>query len=241
MVALTVAALLMSGCSRAQETTPPAAPRVVTAQEAQLLATTRFRNFDAGSRSVTATIPVRGQQVRVDGFIDYATHTGYATASGPDFPPQLLRWNLRVVAVHAAAAGQTSAPTLPMPKDGWQTRNLDPTRSSLDTVLLVVANLGLDRPENPLLLQQGGALWLSEQDLAGRRLTVFAAPPTDKPNSTSASVDPNASGLRLWLDPTGLMYRAQVRVETGWVDVNFGDAAGRRLPTLSHTPPPGGS
>ena len=231
----------MTGCSGAQEATPPAGPRVVTTQEAQLLATTRFRNFDAGSRSVTATIPVRGQQVHVDGVIDYATHTGYATASGPDFPPQLLRWNLGVIAVHAAVAGQTSAPTLPMPKDGWQTRNLDPTRSSLDTVLLVIADLGLDRPENPLLLQQDGALWLGEQDLAGRRLTVFAAPPSDKPSSRSDSVDPNASGLRLWLDPTGLMYRAQVRVETGWVDVGLGDAAGSRLPALPRPSRSGGS
>ena len=227
-VTLVVAAAL-AACSPSQPSAP-ASPRPLTTEEGQRLATTRFLNYNAGSRSIRATVPVGNQSVQLDGWVDYTAHTGYATATGPDFSPQLLRWNLGTVALRPGSAAQTAAPGLPMPTGGWHTRTLDPQRSDLDTVLLVVNRLGSDRPENPLLLQQEGALWMAAQDLDGTPITIFAAPPSDRP--ASAAPDPDASGLRLWVDGSGLLHRAQVRTSTGWVDVDFGSAAGVSLPPL---------
>ncbi len=131
-----------------------------------MLASSRFRNYDEGSRAVDTTVTIDGQQVDLDGWIDFETHTGYAVATGSGFAPQLVRWNLGSVARRDAPAGVGEQPPLPMPAAGWQTRGIAPSESDLDAVLLVTANLGLDRPENPLLLEQGGALWLREATLA---------------------------------------------------------------------------
>ncbi len=146
-----------------------------------MLATTLFRNYDAGSRSLHTQVAVNAQNVRLDGWIDYRTHTGYALATGVGFAPQLLRWNLRQVGVRPATTTATTQPPLPMPRGRWQTRAIDPTRSDLDTVLGVVAGLAQDRPENPLLLQQAGALWLGREKLGDREVTEYAAPPSDTP------------------------------------------------------------
>ena len=59
----------------------------MTAEEAQLLATTRFLNYNAVSRSVDTTIGVRGQQVQVTGWVDFTTHTGYAAPTAPASRP----------------------------------------------------------------------------------------------------------------------------------------------------------
>ncbi len=233
-IALAVLAFYaVAACGAGQPSAPVPTPRPVTAEEAQLLAIARFRNYDAGSRSVTARVPLRQQQVRLEGRVDYSSETGYATATGAGFAPQLLRWSPETVAIRPAPAQQAAAPSPPMPTTGWQTRAMDPSRSDLDTVLLVISRLGSDRPENPLLLQQGGALWLGEQDVDGQHLVIFASPPTDKPQASPGSTDPEASGLRLWLDSTGLIRRAQVRTSSGWVDVDFGDGHGVRLPELT--------
>ena len=230
-----VALLLVFGAGCSPDTPDtPAGPRPVTAEEAQLLAATRFLNYNAVSRSVGTTIGARGQQVQVTGWVDFTTHTGYATANGAGFAPQLLRWNLGTVAVQPGSPSSTAEPGMPMPTSGWQSRTMDPERSDLDLVLLVISNLGLDRPENPLLLQQGGALWLGTEQVDGHELTQYAAPPTDQAASTSpqTSVDPGASGLRLWIDEVGRLHRADIRVSSGWVTVTFGDGRGTSLPAL---------
>ena len=175
--------VMLLGCS--QQPAQPAEPRPVTAEEAQLLATTRFLNYNAGSRSVSADIPVGNQRVHVAGLVDYTTHTGYGTATGQGFAPQLLRWNLGTVAVQPAPAGSAAGPPEPMPTAGWQARTMDPERSDLDLVLLVTSQLGLDRPENPLLLQQGGALWLGTE-----RSTVKSSPTMPRRRRTSRPARP---------------------------------------------------
>ena len=233
LAGLAVVALSATGCgggASPPSTPASASPRPVSTEEAQVLATTLFRNYDAGSRSVRTQVAANTQNVRLDGWIDYRTHTGYALATGLGFAPQLLRWNLRQVGLRPATATATTQPPLPMPVGGWQTRAIDPTRSALDTVLGVVAGLAQDRPENPLLLQQGGALWLAREKLGDREVTEYAAPPSDK--RATGPVRADDSGLRLWIDATGLMHRAQIRTGEEWAYVDFGDAAGVSLPRL---------
>ncbi|WP_162794475.1 hypothetical protein [Nocardioides houyundeii] len=234
LVVLALLVLGAAGCRDGAESTGDAPrapePRPVTAGEAQVLATTMFRNYDAGSRSLRTTVPVGEQRVRLQGWVDYRTHTGYALATGADFAPQLVRWNLRQVGLTPAPAGTTDAPPLPMPKVGWQTRPVDTARSVLDAVLVVIAGLAQDRPENPLLLAQNGALWLGGDELNGDEVTGYAAPPSDE--QAEGPVDSDDSGLRLWVDDTGLAHRAQVRTGDDWAQVDLGDADGVSLPRL---------
>ena len=71
-------------------------------------------------------------------------------------------------------------------------------------------DLGSDRPENPLLLQQDGAQWLRSDSVDGAPVDVF-----------TATADGNA---RYWVDHDGLMQRAEVLVGGDWDTVDLGDA-----------------
>ena len=113
----------------------------------------------------------------------------------------------------------------------WQIQTLDPTASGLDALLAAISALGSDRPDNPLLLQQSGALWLREDEVDGTPVTVFAAPPSDEP------VDAGIAGralrddatLRLWVGGDGLLLRAEVKLNNAWSVVDFPDTAAPRL------------
>ena len=240
LAAVAVVVLGAAGCgggggSGADEPAPSAPdPRPVTASEAQLLATTLFRNYDAGSRAVEATIPVNAQTVHLRGWVDYRTHTGYALATGADFAPQLLRWNLRQIGLAPVDTQATGTPPLPMPRVRWQTRSMDTSTSVLDMVLVVVAGLAKDRPENPLLLTQGGAMWLGDDELDGEEVTGYAAPPSNR--RAEDPVESDDSGLRLWVDSHGVVLRVQVRTGDDWAQVDLGDADGVSLPRLPAVP-----
>jgi hypothetical protein len=84
----------------------------------------------------------------------------------------------------------------------------------------VLAGLGADRPENPLLIRQGGALWLRE-DTAGRQeVTVFAGPADQQTDGA----DPDAAGIHYWVDQSGLAHRVDVRLGEQWAEINLEDA-----------------
>ena len=122
-------------------------------------------------------------------------------------------------------------PPLPIPgadDPTWLSRAIDASASALDRRLVLIGSLGSDRPENPLLLQQTGALWLGEDEVDGTAVTVFAAPPSDEV-AEPGSVDADTSPLRLWVTADALLLRAQTRVDGAWQDVDFGTAAGPDL------------
>jgi hypothetical protein len=229
------AILLLTGCSGPGATTEASTPdaRPVTTEESQVLATMRFRNFDAGARSIDFALADDGE-VRFRGWFDYGSGTGYgslAHESGTD----LLLWNAEFVAVHPHPSDSGEAP-LPIPETGtleesWDGGPLRPGDSRRDAVLAIVGSLGADRPENPLLLQQAGALWLDEQTVDGVDLTVFAGPPSDDALDPGESADPDAATTRFWVDPTGLAVRVDVRLggEESWTELNLGDADGVRI------------
>lgn len=244
---LAVTLLVAAGCAPGGggEPEPAAGPRPVTVAESELLASVRFRNFDAGSRAIRATYPEQGHEVKVVGWFDYTTHTGYALVSTDGLPSDRIAWNGKVVAV-------TEGTRLGMPLrslEGWQAGLLDPRTSPLAVVLTVVAQLGADRRENPLLIRQGGALWLREDTTDDDRpVTVFAGPtsvpreddaradrgnrPDDGTNEPGGdpgagepvggdAVDPEAAGVRYWVDAGGLVHRLDVRLGEEWARITM--------------------
>jgi hypothetical protein len=216
LVAMTL--LLTTACSGDAE---PAAARAsavrpVTVAESERLASVRFRNFDAGSRKVTATYSDQGHEVALEGWYDYTTHTGYGLVSADGVPSDRVVWDGRVLAT--TAGDHLGEPVTSL--GGWQAGRLDARTSPLAVVLTVLAGLGADRPENPLLIRQGGALWLRE-DTAGRQdVTVFAGPADQQTDGA----DPDAAGIHYWVDQSGLAHRVDVRLGEQWAEINLEDA-----------------
>lgn len=215
LVAVTL--LLTTACSGgAEPAAAESAVRPVTVAESERLASVRFRNFDAGSRKVTATYTDQGHEVALEGWYDYTTHTGYGLVSADGVPSDRVVWDGRILAT--TAGDHLGEPVTSL--EGWQAGRLDAGTSPLAVVLTVLAGLGADRPENPLLIRQGGALWLREDTAGEQEVTVFAGP-TDQQTDTG---DPDAAGLHYWVDQSGLAHRVDVRLGKEWAEVTLEDA-----------------
>ena len=220
----------LAGCS--SDPAPAAEqPRPVTTEESQLLATVRFNNFDAGSRPFRAELTEKGTDLHLQGWIDYALacrlRAGHRLVH-----PQALLWNGRTVGVHDSEPDADGNPVLPIldPADqAWVSHPLDASTSRLDALLITLGGLGSDRPDNPVLLQQAGAMWLRTDTVDGTPVTVFAGPPSDKPLDGTTKVTADTSPLRLWVDAAALLRRAEVRLGSDWVTADFPDAQAPRL------------
>ena len=230
-IAALLALLLAVGCT-AEQWHP------VTSEESERLAIARFNNFDAGTRPFTSSMTLSGITLTFQGWVDYANHIGYASVTGDPAGAQALVWNESMVAIRTAEPDADGNPALPLetPSEaaGWQIRGIELGASALDSFLLFVKELGLDRPENPLLLQQAGALWLGEEkiEIGGEKVavTVFAAPESEGalgPDDPQPS--PEAATVRLFLDDANLIRRVEALLGAEWVTVDFGTAPGPEL------------
>ena len=132
------------------------------------------------------------------------------------------------------ADGNPVLPILDPADQAWVSHPLDAASSRLDALLITLGGLGSDRPDNPVLLQQAGAMWLRTDTVDGTPVTVFAAPPSDKPLDGTTKVTADTSPLRLWVDAVALLRRAEVRLGSDWVTADFPDAGAPRL-TLPKT------
>jgi hypothetical protein len=226
------AALVAAACSGGREpdrsatTSTEAEPRAITATEAERLAVVRFRNYDAGTRSVHAAYDDDGHDVELEGHFDYTTHTGYAIVSIDGTRSDAIVWDGRTVAI-APDDCDCRAGEPPSTVAGWTPGTLDATRSKLESLLAVLAMLGADRPENPLLLAESGAQWLRDDSVAGEPVTVFAGPPADG----------GSAGLRYWIDDTGLALRIEARLGDVWATIDLGDGVGVTIAPLPATQP----
>lgn len=231
-------AVALAGC--AAEPDDPGAARPVTTEESQLLAIARFNNFDAGSRPFHGSVQERGVDLRLQGWVDYSAGLGFAATTG-DFPAQALLWTSSEIGVASAEPDAAGNPVLPMPALSDPAVSLDTLNaeaSRLDALLAVISGLGADRPDNPLLLQQAGALWLRADIINDSPVTVFATPPSDNPrDASSPPLDADTSPLRLWVDARGLLLRAEVRLGDAWTTVDFPDEQGQPLALPGETAP----
>lgn len=225
---LLVAALVLTACSPAVATWHP-----VTTEESQLLAITRSRNAEIGTRPFTMTSSVQQQDLSVTGWFDFAAGTGYASVTGDGFEPQTMLWDHTAVALWAQNPPSAGFPALPAAgptSDDWQARDLDATTSTLDAVLLTFTLLGSDRPDNPLLLQQAGALWLGTEEIDGTTVQVFSSPPSDNPlGPTDTAPTPETATVKLSVDADGVMRRAELLAGNTWTTINFGMDPGPSL------------
>lgn len=226
VIGLLAGLLALTACAAGEPDSAEPTPRPVTTAESQLLAITRFLNFDAGSRAFSTTVRTSGTDVALTGWIDFVAQAGYAQAR-TDSGDDALLWTPTTAGIIPQPPDAAGYPTLPIPPfddAAWTSRALDAEASALDALLLTIGSLGSDRPDNPLLVQQTGAMWLRDDDIDGTPVAVFAAPPSDEPmDADDPPITADTSPLRLWLDSDGLMRRAEVRLSDGWVTVDMPD------------------
>ena len=225
---LLTAALLTVGLAACAPGTPDAAPTAtgLSSEQAERLAVSRFRNFDAGVRSVTVEIPgTTSGTLEVTGWFDYAAVAGYASVTVDGDPAGLIWWSHDTIATRS---GEVDA-ALPAPVDEWQSGPLDASSTPLANALALVAALGADRPENPQLLAQSDALFLRDDEVDGGKVEVFAGPSSDEAGADSTPLE-NRS--HYWVDATGLLLRFDApNGSADRMSVNFGDGAGTTIPT----------
>lgn len=234
--------LLLTGCTGGDPGTPNGTttsasadgPRNLSQTDAERLGVLRFRNFDAGVRSIDVRIPASGTSpaLRVVGWIDFVAHTGYASVSeGPDdlaVVTGYVAWTGDAIALQPAQVGTEpgEAPALPIEHNGWSAAPLDPEQSILTSTLSLLLSLGSDRPENSSLLLQSDAAWLRTETVDGTAVDVFAGPSGALPGETAADADEQFSDrLQYWLDSTGLALRVDLPAGETPTTVLLGDPA----------------
>lgn len=235
-VLLTVLALVaLTACTGAAEEPDP---RPLTTDEAQWLALMRFRNFDAGTRSVDFEVSDGGLTFVVDAQVDFTGSVGYGMVTDPGGTETLLLgWGAAGIATRPWSEAGLPRPA-PAIDEEWTISDLRPEQSRLHAVLAIVLELGNDRPDNALLLQQTDARWLREDVITTTEgdqveVIVVAGPTSDAVYDPSSGMpdDGSAATVRYWLDDTGLVHRVQVRLGGGgqWTTLDLGVGSGTGL------------
>lgn len=187
----------------------PSGPRAVTSDEANRLAITRFRNYEAHGRAVTITVPGTAGELIVTGSVDYRGKLGYGVVHGTGRNTSsdgLIEWTATSAFVHPMANTPAHAPASP-PRSGWYGRPLQSSGTSLDSALAIALNLGSDRPDNAELLPQNGAAWWGRDRVDGHRVDVMTGPSSRDRSGTAGNV-------RYWVGSDGTMYRVHVNVRS---------------------------
>lgn len=185
----------------------PSGPRALTADEADRLAMTRFRNYEAHGRAVTITVPGTAGGLTVTGSVDYRGKVGYGVVHGTGRETSsdgLIQWTAASVFVRPMANAPAHAPASP-PRAGWYGRPLQSSGSSLDSSLAIALSLGSDRPDNAQLMPQNGAAWWGRDQVDGHRVDVMTGPSSRDRSGT-------ANRVRYWVGSDGTMYRVRVSV-----------------------------
>lgn len=213
-----------------------AGPRPLTQAEAERLGVVRFRNYDAGVRSIDVAVPASsdGPAVRLTGWADLATHSGYALAAeGPASIATvtgMVAWaadGVTRLGVHGAPtdAAPGDAPPLPVPGEDWQVAPVTDDGRGVVEAVRVLQQLGADRPENASLLMQSDAAWLRSDTVAGTSVDVFVGPSPTTSGGAASSL-PVEQRMQYWLDATGLALRIDLPSGT---TVRFADGGASSL------------
>jgi hypothetical protein len=233
--ALTTALIVgITACSPAEEE-----PRKLSTAEAELLSSARFHNFDEGTRRVDLTITESGSTISVEGYYDFVAHAGIAqvTADGSSTPSaaetDYVWWTPQAVGevVIGEPAPDWDAGVPEISSDwSWQFFELDSAQSALLTGLALVSASGFDRPDNPQLLAQSDALWLSQSTTG----VWFQLPSSDDLTKTNPTPTASSTLPRMLVSESGVIKRiAQAPSPTTTVSITFGTSPDSPVPAPS--------
>ncbi|MGW4652563.1 hypothetical protein [Kitasatospora sp. NPDC004289] len=212
--ALAAALLAAGGVTAWRMTDRQEQSRPLSSEEASRLALARFTLYGHGPVRVALTASAGGGLVtEVHGVIDYRTRhaAGGYRVHGPagTVDEGLVVWDtggLGLAKPSAGATGPAWEQAEHLPRSAWASRpfGTDPLDAGLD----LLARLGADRPDNPLLLAQSGPRWLGRDRIDGRAHDRISGPrPRD-----AADRDTAASPLTYWIDADGGLRRVTMRI-----------------------------
>ena len=224
----------ISACAPAAEQ-----PRQLSTAEAELLSAARFHNFDAGTRRIDMTITESGTTLDVTGYYDFVSHVGFAEVASDAQPStqasetDYLWWTAtavgEVVTDGPAPDWDAGVPTVD-PAWSWEFFEIDPKASTLIAGLALVSASGFDRPDNPQLLAQSDALWLSETSKG----VWFQLPSSDDLTKTDPTPSANPALPRMLVSDSGVIQRVKLDpTPTTDVSITFGSSTDSTLPAPS--------
>lgn len=206
-------------------------PRALSAPEAQRLALTRFRTYQASPSAVTVRATTPSATTVVRAVVDHRRHRAVG-AYEAESARGLLAWDLSTVAVadaEGARLGDVVRAAQEVGEREWVRRGY--AGGPLDVGLRLVLSMAADRPDNAQLLARSGPLWLRDERIGGRSHDVFSGP-RPRPQGTPRPSGPPSgrSPLSYWIDADGNLRRLTADLGSGrtvTVDVTAGRVTGR--------------
>ena len=219
-------------------------PRPLTGDQADRLAVSRFLDYQAKGVRFSTTVPTAQGSLPLAGDIDFRRHLGYAATrldAGGREQTAVLQWNGTTVQTWLDA-GDGLAPPARLPSAKPTGRRIVAASSGLDTLLVLLLDLGADRPDNAQLLQQSDARWLRTDTVDGQRVDVIRGP---SPAAASAGAGGSSAagssataptgGTEYWIDATGRLLRFSATIGSTAVTIDLvrtGFTAFPRSPAL---------
>lgn len=173
IVAIAVAGWFAVSCTPGKTN----AERPVNEEEAALLAGMRERNHDAEPVAVRMSVPLDGETVVADGYLDWAVPMLYARVpDGEGF--KLVQAIPGLIATRAD--DEEAFTDLRVPEDGWTTRQMlsgaeTPLETTVDILASSLFTLTADKADDPAVLAEK-ATWREEGIIDGEPVESFRAP-----------------------------------------------------------------
>jgi hypothetical protein len=152
--------------------------RPLSEEEAALLAGMRERNFGSDPVALRMTLPVEGETVTVDGYLDWQVPMVYAHVPDGEGGDRLVQAIPGLIAgreYDAAAFAEVR-----VPEDGWNTRQMlsgaaSPLETTIDILFSSLFTLTAEEADDPAELAEKAA-WRGEAVIDGEPVEAFRAP-----------------------------------------------------------------
>ncbi|MFI0977391.1 hypothetical protein ACH4SP_10225 [Streptomyces sp. NPDC021093] len=219
-------------------------PRPLSTEQAEQMALSRFSLYEKSPLEVVARAPMGSSAVEVRAVIDYRAQraVGTYTAGGSR---GLIAWDATGLAVAEGTAGSAADATAAAVRLGsraWSPRAY--SGDPLDAVLRVAMGLGTDRPDNPQLLAQQGALYLGQGEWNGAAYHLYSGPrpaparkaahPTARDAGRTAPAGPAGarSPLTYWINEQSGLGRVEIRPASAAAAsrIDFGPTVKTKVP-----------
>lgn len=186
-------------------------------EQAQALAIMRFQNFNKRVLHVKIDVPEKPVDFHAEAVIDLRDHAAFGeyttTTSGTSevVTSGVIAWSQALIATTDVGDFKQ----LP-PDSAWTQRPIGQS-TAVDAMLLMALQLGGDRPENPVLLQQSSARLLRTEKRNGKPIWVISGPTSsgaDASPTNGAANDDNSKPSRTtyWIDQEGTMSRFEAKL-----------------------------
>ncbi len=189
------------------------------------MAIMRFQNYDKRVLNVSIDVPGAPVDFHTRAVIDLRNHAGYGEYSTKQpgaeevLTSGVIAWSQSMIATTDGGSFKK------IPSDSAWTQREIGQASAVDAMLLLALQLGMDRPENPVLLQQSTARLLRTEKVDGKEVWVMSGPAPTGVDSDSQGDGANSSGstksrTKYWVNKDGVMSRFEANLGGSWATLS---------------------